>query len=287
MLSWVLPFYERGRAAYSRLVDIYEEPIEVQDNPSSTLQTQPNADITFKDLTFTYPLASRPSLQNLNLHINGGSFVGITGPVGAGKSTIFKILNRAYEIPPNHLYINGHEIHEYSLNALRADMVTVEQAAFLFSRSLGDNVRFGRAEASHEELELVAQYADLHETVMSFPEKYDTLVGERGVTLSGGQKQRIAMARAFLVDRSILLLDDIFSAVDSKTEKHIFESIKKHFTGKTVLIITHRVSVLEQMDRIVYMIDGKVEEDGTPAELIEKKGHFAALAELRNAGSAE
>lgn len=281
MLSWILPIYERGSAAYARLLDIYNEPIEVQDNPNSALQIPPKADIHFNHLTFSYPGATRPALSDLNLHITGGTFVGITGPIGAGKSTLFHIINREYEIPPNALFIGGHEIHEYSLDALRADMVTVEQAAFLFTRSVADNVRFGREEASLEELEMVSRYADLHDTVMDFPEQYDTVVGERGVTLSGGQKQRVAMARAFLVNRSILLLDDIFSAVDTGTEKRIFDAIRAHFSGRTVLLITHRVSILEQMDRIIYMIHGSIKEDGSPSELLAKNGAYAALTELQ------
>lgn len=283
MLAWVLPIYERGRAAYERLYEIYQEPIEVKGNPESNLQIPQQADITFKDLTFSYPKASKPVIEGLNLHIPGGSFVGITGPVGSGKSTLFRLLNREYEIPRGMLYIGGHEIHDYSLSAFRVEMVMVEQIAFLFSKSLAENVRFGKAEASQEELETVAQYADLHDTVMSFPEQYDTVVGERGVTLSGGQKQRIAMARAFLVNRSILLLDDIFSAVDTETEKKIFKSIKTHFQGKTVLLITHRVSILEQMDRVIYLKNGQICEDGTPAELLEREGLYAALSELQHA----
>lgn len=281
MLGWALPIYERGRASYARLVEVYNEPLEIHDNSFSSLKITPKSDITFKDLTFYYPGTTQPVLSHLNLQIKGGSMIGITGPVGAGKSTLLHLLNREYEIPPGMLFIGGHEIHEYALTAFRAQMVTVEQVSFLFSRSVADNVRFGRAEASQEELETVSRFADLHETVMEFPEQYETTVGERGVTLSGGQKQRIAMARAFLVNRSILLLDDIFSAVDASTEKRIFEAIRKNFTDRTLLLVTHRVSVLEKMDRIIYMIQGQVVEDGTPAELRAQKGHYSALVDLQ------
>lgn len=282
MLGWVMPIYERGRAAYSRLVEVYFEPIEVQDNPSSSLRIPPQANIICKNLTFCYPNTSRPVLNHFNLDIKGGSFVGITGPVGAGKTSLLYLLNREYEIPHNMLFIGGHEIHDYPLRSFRAEMITVEQASFLFSRTVAENVRFGRSEATQEELELVSRYADLHDTVMEFPEQYETVVGERGVTLSGGQRQRVAIARAFLVNRSILLLDDIFSAVDSETEKRIFTSIRNHFSGRTIILITHRVSILEKMDRVIYMMQGHVEEDGTPEELRAKKGHYSALVELQN-----
>lgn len=281
MMSWVLPMYERGRAAYARLVEIYEEPIEVKDNPQSELHIQPHADIVFRDLTYTYPSALQPALKNVNLRIKGGSVVGITGPVGAGKSTLLRLLNRDYELPPGMIFISDHEIHDYPLKAFREAMVLVEQTSFLFSKSVSENVRFAKSNATQQEIEDVMRYAALHEEVMGFPHQYQTLVGERGVMLSGGQKQRVAIARALLVNRSILLLDDIFSAVDAATEKHIFDAIKDHFFGKTVLIVTHRISILEHLDRVIYMMQGQVVEDGTPAELMAKGKYYAALAELQ------
>lgn len=282
MLGWVLPVYERGRAAYVRIVEIYEEPLEVQDNANSRLQVSTKASIEFRNLTFCYPNSPQPTLNKLSLRIEGGSFVGITGPVGAGKTTLFRLLNREYEIPRGSLLINNQEIQEYSFAALFREIVTVEQSSFLFSKSVADNVRFGREEATLQELELVSTYADLHETVMEFPKQYETMIGERGMTLSGGQKQRVAMARAFLVDRSILLLDDIFSAVDAATEKRIFSKIREHFAGKTVVLITHRVSLLEKMDRVIYLLHGQVAEEGPPADLVARKGHYAALVELQH-----
>lgn len=287
MLGWVLPIYERGRAAYERLIEIYDEPLDIKDNASSALKIAPQADIYLKNLSFAYPGSEVFSLKNINLEINGGTFVGITGPVGSGKSTLLHLLNREYEVPPNMIFIGEHEIHEYPLQAFKVEVIAVEQAAFLFSRSVADNVRFGKIEASQAELELVSQYADLHDTVMEFSDQYATIVGERGMTLSGGQKQRVAVARAFLVDRSILLLDDIFSAVDARTEKRIFGAIKTNYSDRTILLVTHRVSVLEQLDLVVYMIDGEIAEVGTPEQLRELKGHYAALAELQRHFQAE
>lgn len=281
MLGWVLPIYERGRAAYARLVEIYEEPNEVMDQAKSDLKIPLKADLTVKNLTFFYPGSTKPALSHLNVHVTGGSFIGVTGPVGSGKTTLLYVLNREYEVPKGTFFIGPHEVHEYPLEAFRAQMVAVEQAAFLFSRTVAENVRFGRLEASQEEIEVVSRYADLHDTVMEFPARYNTIVGERGMTLSGGQKQRVAVARALLVNRSILLLDDIFSAVDTATEKRIFNAIRAHFKGRTVLLVTHRVSVLELMDRVVYMIDGRVVEDGTPEELKAREGHYAALVDLQ------
>ncbi len=280
MLGWVLPLYQRGKAAYSRLVEIYEEPNAVNDDAASQLKITPQADIALCNLTFSYPHSDRKTLSNINITIEGGSFVGITGPVGAGKTTLFRLLNREYEIPKGMIFIGGKDIHDYSLEALRQEIVTVEQIPFLFSKTLAENVSFGKENASLQEIELAAQYADLHDTVIEFPEQYSTLVGERGVTLSGGQKQRVAMARAFLVKRSILLLDDIFAAVDIKTENRIFTAMRKNFSEKTVLLITHRVSLLEQMDRVIYLKGGLVLEDGEPDVLKGKHGAYAALVDL-------
>lgn len=281
MLGWLIPVYERGRAAYERLVEIYEEPVEVKGKEASNLRIQPDSEICFHQLSFTYPTADKPSLKGIDLCIQPGSFVGITGPVGSGKTTLFRLLNREYEIPKGAITIGGHDIQEYPLNAFRDQMVTVEQVPFLFSKTIAENVRFGRPEASNEEIALVAQHADLHDTVLEFPEQYETMIGERGVTLSGGQKQRVAMARAFLVNRSILLLDDIFSAVDAETEKRIFESMRKNFAGKTLFLITHRLTLLDQMDRVIYMMNGSVVEDGSPDQLKGQDGYYAALTALQ------
>lgn len=283
MLAWVLPIYERGRASYQRLVEIYSEPNEIKDDGLPLLTLPRNAAIEFNHLTFRYPGSQHPVLNDFSTSIKSGSFVGITGPVGAGKTTLFRIINREYEIPRGKVSVGGRDIHDYPLDALWKQIVTVEQIPFLFSRSIADNVRFGKNEALLDEIETVAKYADLHETILDFPEKYDTIIGERGVTLSGGQKQRLAMARAFLVNRSILLLDDVFSSVDAETEMRMFIAMQMNFKDKTVLLITHRVSILESMDRILYMDNGRIIEDGTPQELKSRNGHYAALVQLQRA----
>jgi ATP-binding cassette subfamily B protein len=281
MLGWVIPMYQRGKAAYDRLVEICEEPIEVQDVPEGLAFVPPHADLELHQLTFTYPGQSMPVLHHVNLRIAGGSFVGLTGPIGAGKSTLIRLLNREYEVPKNAIRIGGRDIHDYSLQALHQAIACVEQLPFLFSKTLADNIRFGKREATKEEIEEIARLVDLHETVLTLPEQYNTLVGERGVSLSGGQKQRVAIARALLVNRSILLLDDIFSALDATTEKRIFEAIKKNFRGKTLLLVTHRVSILEQLDRILYLHGGRIVEDGSPSELVRRQGFYEALVNIQ------
>jgi len=281
MLGWVLPVYERGRAAYDRLNDAFSEPIEVEDNSTSKFKIDKMASIRLSNLTFAYPHKTNTVLDDISLEIEGGTFVGITGPVGSGKSTLFKLIDREYKVPDGVISIGGRDIHEYPLSAFHEEIISVEQIPFLFSKTIAENVGFGDEQVSSEAIEIVAKHADLHETIVEFPKQYETIVGERGMKLSGGQKQRVAIARAFLVDRSILLLDDIFSAVDSETEKRIFASLKKYFKGKTILLITHRVSILDKLDRVIYLDKGKIIEDGPPQELKKRKGHYWALSELQ------
>lgn len=281
MLAWVMPMYQRGRASYDRLRELYLEPISIHDAGDPALDLPKPAEIYFKDLSFTYPNAHTPSLKKFTATIPAGALVGIAGPVGAGKSTLFALLNRAYEVPNGKIFIGDNEIHSYTLEKLQQDIVNVEQNPFLFSKSIRENVKFGKLTATEIEMETATEMADVHETIQGFKEGYDTLVGERGVTLSGGQKQRLAIARALLVSRSILLLDDIFSAVDAATEKRIFESLRSHMVGKTVLMITHRISVLDKTDYVLYMENGSIVEQGAPSELLQANGKYAALAELQ------
>ncbi|MGK5594217.1 MAG: ABC transporter ATP-binding protein [Parachlamydiaceae bacterium] len=281
MLGWALPIYQQGRAAYDRLKALYEEPLTVSEI-ESRLKISKTSSIIFNHLSFSYPGSRRLALNDIQLAIEAGTFVGLTGPTGSGKTTLVKILERTYEIPRGMLFIGDHDIHDFPFDAFREAVISVEQLPFLFSKTIAENVRFGKQEATQEEVENVAHLADLHETILGFPEGYQTIVGERGVTLSGGQKQRVAMARSFLVNRSILLLDDIFSNVDVKTEQRILQSLIHHFRGKTVLLVSHRASVLAKMDRVLYMKEGKVVEDGKPKELLNKTGYFSALMQLQS-----
>ncbi len=280
MIGWIFPFYQKGKAAYERLFILYDEPLEIVDDLPSSLRIPPSAPIRIDNLSFTYPKGDKPTLHNLSCTIEGGSFVGITGPIGAGKTTLFRLLCREYEIPKKKIFLGEHDIHEYPLEAFSEAIVQVEQIPFLFSRTIGENIAFAKESSTQEELDVIAKETELHETIHSFPYGYETPVGERGVTLSGGQKQRISMARAFFVNRSMVFLDDIFSAVDSNTEQKIFASLQKRLRGKTVLLITHRPTILEQMDLVLYMIDGQIVEKGSPKTLKKIEGHYSALVDL-------
>jgi len=234
-----------------------------------------------KNLNFSYPGSSDHVLKDVTFNIACGQFVGITGPVGAGKSTLLRLLNRDYEVAEGRIFLGGRDIKEWPLQVLHEVIGVVQQRPFVFSKTIRDNIGVNGEKASEEQVKMAAELADLTETIASFSQRYDTFVGERGVTLSGGQKSRLAMARAFLVNGSILLFDNVFSAVDTATEQKIFTRMRQHFQGKTVLLVTHRVSVLEQMDQILYMVGGSIVESGLPKDLVEKKGHYAALVELQ------
>lgn len=280
MLGWALPIYERGKAAYDRLLEIYQAPIEVSQAKKSISEIS-TGNISFNQLSFNYPQHVTQILAHLSFEIPEGSFFGIAGPIGAGKSTILNLLNRDYEVLNGTIAIGGKDIHNYSKKALQKLIATVEQTPFLFSRTISENIAFEKPDATQEEIEEASKLADLHDSVMSFPLQYQTIVGEKGVMLSGGQKQRVAIARAILTDRPIFLFDDIFSAIDVGTERKIFSALREKLKGKTVIMISHRTSVLNQMDYIIYMHDGKIIEKGTPSELKNKEGAYAALAELQ------
>lgn len=281
ILGWVMPMYQQGRASYERIKSVYDEPIEMEEGEGDE-KFPSGAEIEFRHLTFTYPHQSVPQINNLSLKLSGGKFIGLTGPAGGGKSTLFKLLNREYEIPRGMIFIGGKDIHDYPLDSFYQDIVTVEQIPFLFSKSIKENVGFADEDATQEEITRASALADLHETVLSFEEGYETMVGEKGIMLSGGQKQRVAIARAFLVERSILLLDDIFSSLDTATEAKIFKALKENYEGKTVIITTQRVSTLEKMDEVVVLAKGRVIEKGPPADLLNQEGYFKAMKELDN-----
>lgn len=282
MFSWVLTVYQRGRAAYDRLLAIYNEPLDFKRQPNADLVIPEKPLIRLENLSFTYPGAKRPTLHNLSLEIPGNSFVGITGPIGSGKSTLLRLLNRDYEPKVGRIYIDGHEIQEYPEEIYHSYAVMVEQRPFLFSRSVGENIAIGEQDAGQERIDQAAEWADLLSTIETFEKGYGTLVGERGVRLSGGQKQRMAIARALLLERNLLLLDDIFSAIDAATERRIFAHLKEHFEGKTVLLVTHRVSLLQKLDHVIYMEEGSIAEIGSPKELYRQGGLYKDLVDLQS-----
>jgi len=228
---------------------------------------------------FIYPENGIKALNCISFKVKSGQILGITGPVGCGKSSIITALTRQYDVNGGEILIDGKNLKEHDLKVVRDHMGIVTQDVFLFSDTIANNISFGSKgkKISREKIEEAAEKAGVHENIQLFPDKYETRVGERGVTLSGGQKQRISIARALVSDPNILLFDDYLSAVDTETEEKILGNLKSEMNGKTAIIISHRISSIIRADKILYIKDGKVTEEGSHEELMNLKKDYYQL----------
>jgi ATP-binding cassette, subfamily B, bacterial len=253
-------------------------PHQLRDHPEAVPLVHDGADIKFANVAFQYP-DGQQVFEKLNLHIRSGEKVGLVGPSGAGKSTLFTLLHRFYDVDGGQIHIDGQSVSRITQESLWNAIATVPQDTALFNRSLLENIRYGRPDASDEEVWRAAMDARCNSFVEELPEGLNTIVGDRGLRLSGGQRQRISIARAFLKDAPILLLDEATSALDTESEEAIREALERLMAGRTVIAIAHRLSTLRRFDRIVVIKDGRVVEDGPPAKLMEKEGHFSRLVQ--------
>jgi len=264
--GWVLSLWERGRAAWSRLHAVLAEPLAIDDEGRITAV---NAGALRVDaLRFAYPGATAPALDGVSWTLPAGQTLGLVGPTGAGKSTLLRLLLRQWAPQAGTLTWGGVALADYTLEALRAGIAWVPQEPILFSASVAENIALARPEASRAEIEHAAHLAAVHDDITRLPQGYDTPVGERGVTLSGGQRQRVAIARALLADAPLLLLDDALSAVDAHTEHAILQHLREQRRGRTVLIVSHRLSAVMDADAIAVLRHGHLSEWGTHAELL-------------------
>ena len=273
--GWLLNILERGSAAYARIQQLLEMPSTVPD--TGTLTDIPSADIAIDIDDFTFADAHAPVLRNIHLRISAGETLGIVGPTGAGKTTLINLLLRFFDAHGCSIRIGGTPVQQLTLHALRDAVAVVPQDAFLFTASIAENIALGRPDASREQIRAVAALASIDNDIQRFPDGYDTLVGERGITLSGGQKQRIAIARALLLDAPVLILDDALSAVDVATERSILEHLRKVRAGRTTLILCHRLSAVEDAEQIAVLNHGEMTEHGTHAELVNRGGWYAQM----------
>jgi len=255
-----------GIASGNRILELINRETDLDQNIRGYVQSM-DGEIEFRDVSFGYEVGGR-LLENISFKINPGQTVAIVGQTGSGKTTLAKLVNRTYDVSEGTVLIDGEDVRDWNLGSLRRHISIIEQDIFLFSRSIAENIAFGRPSASREEIESVAKSAQAHEFILSFADGYDTVIGERGVTLSGGQRQRLALARAFLTDPSILILDDSTSAIDSDTEDKIQRAIFTAARGRTTLIITHRLSQIRWADLILVIKQGQLIAMGSHDELI-------------------
>ncbi len=273
-LGWVVNIFQRGTASLVRLNEILQEQPEIEDETDAK-DRQVDGEIEFRGLNFAYD--GKPVLHDLNLRIPAGSSIAIVGPTGSGKSTLVNLIPRVYDAAPGMVLIDGRPTRDFSLASLRKNIGFVPQETFLFSDRIRENIALGVESATDQEIHDAADAANIAVDIEGFPERYQTMVGERGITLSGGQKQRTAIARALIRNPRILILDDALSSVDTHTEDKILNHLREVMLGRTTIFISHRVSTVRNADRIAVLHGGQIVELGTHDELLALNGYYSDL----------
>ncbi len=280
-LGSLVTMLSRAKTSLKRVAAFLDAEEDVRDPENAKELCNVSGGIEFRDLTFSYPGSERKSLENISLKIEPGETVGVVGRVGCGKSTLVTLLSRLYNLEPGTLLIDGTDIMECTLDSVRAAVAIVPQDNFLFSDTVGANIGFSEDSPDPERIKEAAEFADVADNIEAFPDGYETLTGERGVTLSGGQKQRVSLARAYLKNAPILVLDDSVSAVDVGTEETILRNIRERRAGKTTIIIASRVSTVSHLNRIIVLNEGRLEAFDTPENLIKTSPTYAKMVFLQ------
>lgn len=280
-ISMLIEKTSRGKASLNRITELLDAPIDVADRPGVQELQNPQGSVEFRCLTFRYPDGEYDVLQDISFTIHPGESVGIVGKTGAGKTALVDLLLRTYNVPDGTLFVDGKDVNTLSIHSVRTACAYVPQDNFLFSDTIAHNIGFGVDDASPEMIDHAASLADVRDNIVDFKDGYETVLGERGVTVSGGQKQRISIARALLKDAPILILDDSVSAVDTRTEKIILDNLKSSRANKTTLLIAHRISTVERLDKIIFLDDGKIEAVGPHDELYTSCPKYRRMVDLQ------
>jgi ATP-binding cassette subfamily B multidrug efflux pump len=277
VVGWVTSMVQQAEASQARINEFLNQIPEIKNKNLSTTKIQGN--VTFKNVTFTYDDTNITALKNINFSVKHGETLAILGNTGSGKSTIIELISRLYDTTKGTIFLDDTPIQEANLNDVRSQIGFVPQDPFLFSDSIGNNIKFGKEEATEEEIINAAKNAVVHDNIVAFKNGYKTILGERGVTLSGGQKQRVSIARAIIKNPKILIFDDCLSAVDTETEEKILSNLEKVSKDKTTFIISHRVSSAKNADKIIILDDGEIIQQGTHNQLITQEGYYKKLYE--------
>ena len=280
-VSQLIDMSSRGKASLKRVGELLEAKINVQDKDGVTDIDCIKGDIEFRNLTFRYPDADYDALENVSFSIKAGENVGIIGKTGSGKTTIVDLILRTYNVPDGTLFVDGHDVNTIPIKTVRKYSAYVPQDNFLFSDTIENNIAFATDGGTLDDVIRAAELSSVHDNISEFALQYATVLGERGVTVSGGQKQRISIARALMKDANILILDDSVSAVDTETERVIISNLRENRSGKTTILIAHRISTVEKMDKIVFIDDGKVIAVGPHDELCVSCPEYATMVELQ------
>ncbi|MFB9275440.1 ABC transporter ATP-binding protein [Cohnella cellulosilytica] len=284
-IGGVINTMQRSRASLDRINELLAKEGEIQEAEQALAHDLKRAGIRIRHLTFSYPDADMEALHDISLDIAPGSTVGILGKTGSGKTTLMKLLLRMYDPPEGAIRIGGVDIRQLTLESLRDQIAYVPQEGFLFSTTIRDNIAFYRRDSAMTRIEEAAKQAQIYGNIVEFPERFETKLGERGVTLSGGQRQRTSLARGLIKRAPIMILDDSVSAVDAVTEQKIIDTISKERQGLTTIVIAHRISALKHADEIVVLDEGRIVQRGTHAELIGQRGMYATLHAIQEEGN--
>lgn len=276
-LGWVVNLFQRGATSLQRIEGLLEERTDIEEPAGAIQLDRVVGTIAVQGLSFTYPRARAPALDRLQLDLQPGTTTGLVGRTGCGKSTLCHLLARFYPVPDGTLLVDGRDVNRLTLDSVRNAVALVPQEVVLFSDTIGANIAFGRPRADLDAIASVARVAAIDDEILAMPDGYETRIGERGVKLSGGQRQRLAIARALLLERPILIIDDGLSAVDLETEHAIIHNIRHFLRGRTCLIVSHRVAPLADADTILVMANGRIVDRGDHARLIERNAYYAGI----------